>query len=85
MKVKDLIEVLNAQDPELHIVVNIRDRIFNLDKISKTNINDWYERYSIDRSVPSEENTSFLEILALGQNNLGLPRVPRRESEDKAT
>jgi len=83
MKVKNLLEILNTADPEAEVIVNVRDRIFNLDDVSKTSVNEWYKKYAIDRSVPSEDDIGFLEVLALGHNNLGLPRIPKREGEDR--
>lgn len=82
MKVIDAVKFLSTLDQELEIVINVRDRIFDLDSFTPTTIKDWCDKYNIE--YVGDPNQVFVEVVAWSQNKVGLPRVPKtKRSNDE--
>lgn len=79
MKVSEVIKALSNLDQDLEILINVRDRTFDLDSLSLTTVKDWCDRYKID--YVGNPNQKFIEVLAISQNKVGLPRVPRKNDK----
>jgi hypothetical protein len=76
MKVNDAIKFLSTLDQELEIIVNVKDRVFNLDSFTQITVKDWCDKYKIE--CIGDPSKLFVEVLANSQNNVGLPRLPKR-------
>jgi hypothetical protein len=81
MKVGDAVKFLSEFDQELEIVVNVRDRVFDLDSFIQITVKDWCDKYKIE--YVGDPNQVFIEVLANSQNKVGLPRVPKRNNNDE--
>lgn len=53
MKVKDLLQVLNACDPEMEVFADVHDGLWN---ISKADVTEWYKESDLDKEDFKGEN-----------------------------